>query len=117
MSMFEPDRQLMPLEAMELAAECLRTLAHPHRLRIVEMLLAQPRSVNALAEACDISQPVCSDHLRKMKDRGLLFSERRGRFVFYAIEEHGLRSIMACVRNRFGGNHTVAADAASEGTA
>ena len=33
------EKQLISLDALGQAAECLRTLAHPHRLRIVEMLL------------------------------------------------------------------------------
>lgn len=96
---------LIDLDALADAAECLRTLAHPHRLRMVEMLLKSQRTVGELARACDIQSHMASEHLRLMKDRGLLASRKQGREVYYRIEERGLSSIMKCVRKRFGGEH------------
>ncbi|MDP7559391.1 MAG: transcriptional regulator, partial [Planctomycetota bacterium] len=43
--------RLTPLPALEQAAECLRILAHPHRLRIVQMLLRGRYTVGELAES------------------------------------------------------------------
>jgi len=94
--------KLIPLDALEGAAECLRTLAHPHRLRMVQMLLQQEHTVGDLAVACDIQSHMASEHLRLMKDRGLLASRREGRNTFYRIEEVGLQGIMGCVEKRFG---------------
>ncbi len=95
-------RQLIPLEAMEFAAECLRTLAHPHRLRIVEILLDHEESVGELARACELPSHMVSDHLRILKDRGFLENERQGRKVFYRIAEPALGDILSCIRKRFG---------------
>ncbi len=91
------------LEAMADAAECLKTLAHPHRLRMVEMLLAGEYTVGELAEACGIPSHMASEHLRLMKDRGLLDSDKDGRQVYYRIAEDGLKGIMRCIERRFGG--------------
>jgi DNA-binding transcriptional ArsR family regulator len=85
------------------AAECLRTLAHPHRLRMVQMLLRDEYTVGELAEACDIPSHMASEHLGRMKDRGLLEVDRRGRKVYYRVAEDGLAGIMKCVEKRFGG--------------
>ena len=91
------------MEALHEAAECLRTLAHPHRLRIVQLLLSGvPYTVNDLAEACGITQPMTSDHLRLMQRCGFLNSEKQGRTVFYAISEPHLAKLMECVEARFG---------------
>lgn len=95
-------KELSSIEALTEAAECLKTLAHPHRLRMVQMLLAGEYSVGELAEACDIPSHMASEHLGLMKDRGLLKSERRGRSVYYLIAEEGLAGIVACVEKRFG---------------
>ncbi|HMB15244.1 MAG TPA: metalloregulator ArsR/SmtB family transcription factor [Pelovirga sp.] len=95
-------QQLIPLEMMEFAAECLRTLAHPHRLRIVEILLDHEESVGELARACDLPSHMVSDHLRILKDRGFLDNQRQGRKVFYRIAEPALADIMNCVQKRFG---------------
>lgn len=94
--------KLIPLESLSMASECLRTLAHPHRLRMVQMLLQGEFSVAELAEACGIGSHVASDHLGRMKDRGLLSNQRRGRQVFYRVAEQGLVSIMQCIEKRFG---------------
>lgn len=93
--------KLTSLESLGEAAECLRTLAHPHRLRMVQMMLRDEHTVGALAEACGIPSHMASEHLGKMKDRGLLLAERRGRQIFYQIAEPHLASIMACIEARF----------------
>ncbi len=94
--------RLTSLERLEQAAECLRTLAHPHRLRIVQMLLQQDFSVGELALACEIPSHMASEHLRLMQRCGLLSSEKEGRRRFYRIAEEHLANIMACVEARFG---------------
>ncbi|HRK36378.1 MAG TPA: metalloregulator ArsR/SmtB family transcription factor [Candidatus Hydrogenedentes bacterium] len=89
------------MEGLAQAADCLKTLAHPHRLRMVQMLLRGEYTVGELAEACGIPSHMASEHLGKMKDRGLLDVERRGRQMYYRIGEPHLGSIMACVEGRF----------------
>jgi len=96
-------RKLTSLEALGRAAECLRTLAHPHRLRMVQMLLRGRYAVGDLAEACEIPSHMASEHLRLMQRCGFLTAEKEGRFVYYAITEPHLESIMSCVEARFGG--------------
>lgn len=94
---------LTDLEALEQAAECLRTLAHPHRLRMIQMLLRGRYTVGELADACGIPSHMASEHLRLMQRSGFLSSEKEGRKTFYLIAEPHLANIMACVEARFGG--------------
>lgn len=94
--------RLTNLAALEQAAECLRTLAHPHRLRMVQMLLQQQYSVGELAEACEIPSHMASEHLRLMQRCGFLNAEKQGRFVYYAVCEPHLANIMSCIESRFG---------------
>jgi DNA-binding transcriptional ArsR family regulator len=94
--------QLTDLPALEQAAECLKTLAHPHRLRIVQMLLRERYSVGQLAEACGIPSNMASEHLRLMQRCGFLNSVRDGRHIYYEIAEPHLARIMACIEDRFG---------------
>lgn len=96
--------ELTPLPALERAAECLKTLAHPHRLRIVQMLLRGRYSVGELATACDIASHMASEHLRLMQRSGFLSVEKDGRRAYYRIAEPHLANIMACVEARFGGD-------------
>jgi|SRR5579883_1095560 len=94
---------LTDLEALEQAAECLKTLAHPHRLRIIQMLLRGRYTVGELAEACDIPSHMASEHLRLMQRCGFLTNQKDGRNVYYRIAEPHLANIMACIEARFGG--------------
>jgi DNA-binding transcriptional ArsR family regulator len=92
----------MSLDQMEQAAGCLRVLAHPHRLRIIEMLLQDRYTVGELAEACGIPSHMASEHLMLMKRCGFLESTREGRKAYYSVKEPHLSSIMACIQSRFG---------------
>ena len=94
--------KLTSLDALGHAAECLRTLAHPHRLRIVQMLLQGRFTVGELAEACELPSHMASEHLRLMQRSGFLAQEKEGRFVYYSIAEPHLANIMGCVEERFG---------------
>jgi DNA-binding transcriptional ArsR family regulator len=91
----------MPDESLEKAAECLRTLAHPHRLRMVELLLAKRHTVAELADACGIASPVASGHLRLMQRCGLLRQERSGRNIFYRSAQPCLLEFISCIQRHF----------------
>src|SRR6187399_406789 len=95
--------KLTELDALEQAAECLKTLAHPHRLRMVQMMLRGRYTVGELAEACQIPSHMASEHLRLMQRCGLLTAEKDGRKAYYQIAEPHLANLMACVEARFGG--------------
>jgi DNA-binding transcriptional ArsR family regulator len=94
--------RLTDMESLGQAAECLRTLAHPHRLRMVQMLLQGDFAVGELAEACNLPSPMASEHLRLMQRCGFLTSEKEGRKVYYRVAESHLKSILKCVEDRFG---------------
>ncbi len=95
-------KKLTSLEALGQAAECLRTLAHPHRLRMVQMMFRGQFAVGDLAEACEIPSHMASEHLRLMQRCGFLTARKQGRFVYYGIAEPHLEKIMACIEARFG---------------
>jgi DNA-binding transcriptional ArsR family regulator len=95
--------RLTSLDALVRAAECLKTLAHPHRLRMVQMLLRGRYTVGELAGACGIPSHMASEHLRLMQRCGLFKSEREGRKAYYQVAEPHLADLMACVEGRFGG--------------
>lgn len=94
--------RLTDLEALGQAAECLRILAHPHRLRMVQMLLQGDYTVGELADACDLPTAMASEHLRLMQRCGFLSSEKEGRKVYYRVTEPHLKNILKCVEERFG---------------
>ena len=92
---------LLDLDALGQAAECLRTIAHPHRLRMIQLMLDGEHTVGELAETCEIPSHMASEHLMLMKRCGLLKSEQRSRRVYYQVAEPHLASIMECIKSRF----------------
>jgi DNA-binding transcriptional ArsR family regulator len=98
--------RLTPLDTLAEAAECLKALAHPHRLRIVQMLLQGRYTVGELADSCGIPSHMASEHLRLMQRCGFLASEKEGRKAYYRITEGHLASLMTCIESRFGGRCT-----------
>ncbi len=58
----------------------------PSRYRIVEALFKGPRTVGALVKTVRQSQPAVSQHLKILKEAGLVVDERHGKEVFYALD-------------------------------
>ena len=83
------------------AAECLKTLAHPVRLRMVQLLLHGKYTVGELAADCEVPDNVASEHLRLMQRCGFFTSQREGRRVYYQVAEAHLENLMNCIENRF----------------
>ncbi|KKU81142.1 MAG: hypothetical protein UY09_C0045G0002 [Parcubacteria group bacterium GW2011_GWA2_47_8] len=67
-------------------------IGSPPRYRIVEALFSGPKTVGELADKTKQSQPLVSQHLRVLKETGLVRDERRGQEVLYTLNaEHTIR--------------------------
>jgi len=71
-------------------ASLLKVLAVGTRVRIVQLLKGGPRCVNALAARLNVTQGAVSQHLRVMRDAGLVIDEKRGYYVHYRLNEDTL---------------------------
>ena len=90
----------IPAETVCQAAEMLRTLAHPTRLHIVDLLhTTGERPVGAITEYLDITQSATSQHLNHMRRVGLVKSERRGKEVWYSIADPRPIMLLNCICN------------------
>jgi DNA-binding transcriptional ArsR family regulator len=85
---------------IERAAEVLKTVAHPLRLRIVELLESGEKSVNELKDLLGVTQPLTSQHLSQMRMRGVLGSRREGTLVYYSIANPDVVKVIHCIRRR-----------------
>ncbi len=94
-------KHLIPLDSLQEAAECLKCLAHPVRLRIIDLLRRGNFTVEEVARICGLSQPATSGHLRLMQSKGLLESRRVGRSVFYSIKNGQAEKIFHCIETRY----------------
>lgn len=95
---------LTDLEKLAEASDCLRLVAHPHRLRMLQMMTQDSFSVGVLAESCGITPAAASLHLRKLQSCGLLSTRREGQRIFYSIAEPCLLALMDCLVRRFDRN-------------
>lgn len=94
--------EMLPMEVLMEAAACLKVLAHPVRLRIVDILMQGEYAVREISEMCGVKQHQACEHLRMMQSCGLLKSERRGQMVYYRIVSTQLPALLGCVRRHFG---------------
>ena len=77
-------------EVMQFHAEICAGLADPVRLMIIYELGEDPRTVNELVLALDMSQPMISRHLKLLRDRGLVTKERQGNSMLYSLVDSRL---------------------------
>ena len=82
-------------ELQTFKAGFFRALAHPARIRILEILVKGGRSVQELQAALDLDQPVVSQHLAVLKSAGLVKDEAAGTRRIYQIDPKGLGTIRA----------------------
>ncbi len=68
---------LLPDEVLDQASECLKVLAHPVRLRMVEVLMQGKFAVHEIAEICKLNPNQTCDHLRLLKGHNRFASTGR----------------------------------------
>ncbi|MBT2733485.1 metalloregulator ArsR/SmtB family transcription factor [Bacillus sp. ISL-7] len=70
---------------LERSANALKLLGDKTRLTIVAILKQRECCVCEFLEVFDMSQPSISQHLRKLKDAGMVKEERRGQWIYYSL--------------------------------
>ncbi|MFL5333959.1 MAG: ArsR/SmtB family transcription factor [Geminicoccaceae bacterium] len=68
-------------------------LADPTRRTLFERIAEQPQTVGGLAAQLPVSRPAVSQHLRQLKDAGLVADEARGTSRVYRVDPRGLGPI------------------------
>ncbi len=80
-------------------ARILKILAVGTRVRIIQLLKDRSLCVNALAARLDVTQGAVSQHLRILRDAGLVTSHKRGYFVHYRLNVPALAACRARLEN------------------
>jgi DNA-binding transcriptional ArsR family regulator len=75
------------------SSDVFSALASPVRRSLLTMLAERPQTVTELAGAFAMRRPSVSEHLRVLKDVGLVDERRAGRHRIYAIEPRPLREV------------------------
>jgi DNA-binding transcriptional ArsR family regulator len=85
-------------DTLEKVAFVLKTIAHPLRIGIVDLLNRNDeQSVNQICEALESEQSLTSHHLQNMKLKGILGSRREGKNIFYHLKVKEVTSVISCI--------------------
>lgn len=78
----------------EMYVKIFKALAHPIRIKIVIMLMKQPLCVCKLNENIEFSQSNLSQHLKILKDAGILKSEKQGLKIIYSVKDEEVKNFL-----------------------
>jgi ArsR family transcriptional regulator len=78
-----PRTDLFKLDTVTFA----KALADETRQKIMALCCCTQRSVSELVEATGVAQPTVSHHLKILKDAGLVSAERRGKEIYYTLNQ------------------------------
>lgn len=79
-------------------AEYLKAMAHPTRIRILELLEQEGRCVTNIGEKLDLKQSNISQHLGILRSRGILSLRREGGHSIYCIKDAKALKILKLLR-------------------
>ena len=98
------------MDKIDKLAEIFKALSDPTRLRLVKLLNecragicnGGPLCVNALANQLGVTQSAVSQHLRILRQAGLVSGARRGSFMHYSLDLDGLKKYRTAIRDTLG---------------
>ena len=102
-----PAKRDDPVAAGELQtfkAQFFRALAHPTRIRMLEILVRGGRTVQELQEALTLDQPVVSQQLAVLRNQGIVSAQKEGSSVRYTLRDPLVGGLLDLARRIFN-NH------------
>jgi DNA-binding transcriptional ArsR family regulator len=79
-------------------SELFRALAHPQRIRILEVLAGGERTVQDLQGALNLDQPLVSQHLAALRARDLVSVRREGTLAYYSLRTPLIADLLRVAR-------------------
>ncbi len=76
----------------------LKCVAHPVRISIIDLLDQRERlTVSQLQEVLQVEQSLLSHHLTNMRDKGIVYTQREGKNVYYFLTDNTITDIIGCI--------------------
>ena len=85
-------------EITQLHAEICAGLADPNRIMILYTLSQSPRNVTEICTELEMPQSLVSRHLKVLRERGMVTTERRGTVVIYSLGDQRLIQALDLLR-------------------
>ncbi|MDP2790782.1 MAG: metalloregulator ArsR/SmtB family transcription factor [Rectinemataceae bacterium] len=86
-------------ERVERRARLLKSLAHPSRLLIVELLAVRPHDVSELTQVIGADITTVSKHLTVLKKAGIVRNQRRGQHSDYELSCTCINHFIECIES------------------
>lgn len=90
--------RVMPIPLYQAKAEFFRTLGHPARIRILELLSERELAVHDLLDQIEIEPSNLSQQLAVLRRAGLVTQRRQGGEVLYAVSVEDMRDLLLAAR-------------------
>jgi ArsR family transcriptional regulator len=88
-------------ELQSFKAQFFRALAHPTRIRILEALVREERTVQELQEELALDQPIVSQQLAVLRHQGIVSARKEGSSVRYALRDPLVAALLDVARRIF----------------
>jgi DNA-binding transcriptional ArsR family regulator len=79
-------------------SQVLKTISHPVRLKILEVLLENEYCVNELSNALNLPQAISSHHLGIMRNNGIVHLNKQGSRAFYSVKSDLAKGIISILQ-------------------
>ena len=86
------------LPVAQIKAELFRALAHPVRVRALELLVQEERSVGELAAELDIDLSNLSQQLAVLRRAEIVATRREGNTIYYSVPNPGIPALLKTAR-------------------
>jgi len=87
-------------ETLSESSEILRALTHPLRMKILEFIDRHDSiNVNKIYNTLKLEQSITSQHLRILRNAGIVLTEREGKFIHYKIDYTKVSKVLLAVNN------------------
>ena len=90
--------QTLKQEIIQLEADFCAALSEPTRIFILYALNEQPLNVTEITNELGIPQPTTSRHLKVLRERGLVYTERQGTVITYHLSDERIIQALDLLR-------------------
>lgn len=91
--------QVLKEEVLQLEADFCAALSDPNRIFILYALNESPLNVSELTNELGVPQPTISRHLKVLRERGLVFTERQGTVIIYHLADQRIIQALDLLRS------------------
>ncbi len=78
----------------QLLEHLFQTIGKENRIRIIQFIGREQRSVSEIVEYLGLSQPLVSHHLKTLRKNGVLVTQRNGPFIYYSLKDTRLLDVL-----------------------